>query len=212
MNREERPVTTPYRELLISEMSQTFELFYQQFLASSRQRWNAIASIDSEINASQRNIERCREELRRRELPLTATDLLPRSPDEVGRDEDWLRYRRESNRRWHFERAREKLSQAIDAMELLIRRREQACQDLEQELDDWRERARQLVNLYRLRINTYWDGVLRTHVDGRHLAPMLGQAEVPLPTWALQPVAPVRAIAAIGDGDDSNDLPPSGDD
>ena len=185
--------TTPYTEALWAlghDLMQAKLLARKHRVAPKRQR---LAGLREHLVAAEQKIESALAAVEA-EVELTPAELLPRNPLEVERSAEFLRSRRTMMRERRIESARDRQAQRIADVDDLRRSIAEACQDLNQDFELAKARARLLADQTSLRVATYWGAVATTHSEGRQLALLLPYIRSVLPSW----------ISASTDGSDGD--------
>lgn len=186
--------TTPYTEELWElghDLMQAEFLAYTHRVTPKRQR---LAGLREQLVAAEQKVESGLAAVEVAAVELTPDELLPRNPLEVKRSAEFLRSRRTVMRERRIESARDRQAQCIAAVGDLRRSIAEACQDLNQDFELAKARARLLADQTGLRVATYWGAVATTHSEGRQLALLLPYIRSVLPSW----------ISASADGSDEN--------
>lgn len=179
-------LATAYEQRLRSEGRHEIDEQLRDFLRRTDSLRRRKAELESLLVRDEISVKDGRELLAEARTELTASDLEPRSPQEVAlqqREPASLRSRRAAERRQRIDDAREALDRLLAAAADRHREIAEARGLVEVEFTHAQAYGRRLAGLCRIRISTYWDAVVQRHPDGRDLATTRPPARFDPPEW-----------------------------
>jgi hypothetical protein len=176
---------TPYLEMLFSRARDMMEHERLWYIASTVSIRSQLAALEGRASAARAALAPAEELRVKAHAEITDEDLLARHSTEELRTENFIRLRREAER-----------EQRIAAAEAHYLRMLALVHDIELEITHVRDTVQSKLSIARMRAlrisaylsartATYWEGLVHTHRDGRHLAPLLPHLIPRLPQWVV---------------------------
>ncbi len=214
---------TPYLEMLFSRARDMMEHERLWYIAATVSVRSQLAELESRAAASRAALQPAAELRAKARAALTEEDLLARHSAEELRSENFIRMRREAEREQKIAAAEANYLRVLAQVHAIEVQMTQVRDTVQSRLSIARMRALRISAYLSARTATYWEGLVQTHRDGRHLAPLLPHLIPRLPLWVMpeesdspdstpltQPLtgAPTTEyLAALGYPDDSINPP-----
>jgi hypothetical protein len=176
---------TPYLEMLFSRARDMMEHERLWYIASTVSIRSQLAALEGRAEAARAALGPAEELRAKAHAEITDEDLLARHTTEELRTENFIRLRREAEREQRIAAAEANYLRVlghVHAVELEIT---QVRDTVQSKLSIARMRALRISAYLSARTATYWEGLIHTHRDGRHLAPLLPHLIPRLPLWVV---------------------------
>ncbi len=176
---------TPYLEMLFSRARDMMEHERLWYIASTVSIRSQLAALEGKAEAARSALGPAEELRLKAHAEVTDADLQARHSTEELRTEHFIRMRREAEREQRIAAAEAnylRVLGAVHAVELEITHVRDTVQS---KLSIARMRALRISAYLSARTATYWEGLVHTHRDGRHLAPLLPHLIPRLPLWVV---------------------------
>jgi hypothetical protein len=176
---------TPYLEMLFSrarDMMEHERLWYIAATASVRSQLVALESQAAAARTALGPAEHVRVKAR---AEVTEEDLLARHSAEELRSEHFIRLRREAEREQRIATSEANYLRVLGQVHAIEVEMTRVRDSVQSRLSIARMRALRISAYLAARTATYWEGLVHTHRDGRHLAPLLPHLIPRLPLWVV---------------------------
>jgi hypothetical protein len=176
---------TPYLEMLFSRARDMMEHERLWYIAATASVRSQLAQLESQAAAARAALGPAEEQRIKARAEITEEDLAARHYAEELRSETFIRLRREAEREQRIAAAEANYLRVlgqVHAIEVEMTRVRDAVQS---RLSIARMRALRISAYLAARTATYWEGLVHTHRDGRHLAPLLPHLIPRLPLWVV---------------------------
>jgi hypothetical protein len=176
---------TPYLEMLFSrarDMMEHERLWYIAATASVRSR---LVQLESQASAARAALGPAEELRVKARAELSEEDLLARHSAEELRTENFIRLRREAEREQRIASAESNYLRVLGQVHAIEVEMTRVRDSVQSRLSIARMRALRISAYLAARTATYWEGLVHTHRDGRHLAPLLPHLIPRLPLWVV---------------------------
>jgi hypothetical protein len=176
---------TPYLEMLFSRARDMMEHERLWYIATTINVRSQLAELESRAAAARAALWPAEELRDKARAELTDEDMLARHSAEELRSETFIRLRREAEREQRIATAEAnylRILARVHAIEVEITHVRDTVQS---KLSIARMRALRISAYLSARTATYWEGLVHTHRDGRHLAPLLPHLIPRLPLWVV---------------------------
>lgn len=177
------PVGGSYLAELAAQRDAAVSQAYQAFLRRTANDSRLLRASAGLLASATKRIEWAEHAIVTATESVTEQDLAPRNPIELRLRPDVIRGRREEERHRRIATARGQHAGAVAAADELDQSIDAARARIGEELTTTRNRARTIDEFYLLRATRYWEGVARTHPDGRQLALLVPRLLPALPDW-----------------------------
>jgi hypothetical protein len=176
---------TPYLEMLFSRARDMMEHERLWYIAASASVRSQLVQLESQAAAARTTL-RPAEQLRlKARAELTEEDLLARHSAEELRSEHFIRLRREAEREQRIASTEANYLRVLAQVHAIEVEMTRVRDSVQSRLSIARMRALRISAYLAARTATYWEGLVHTHRDGRHLAPLLPHLIPRLPLWVV---------------------------
>ncbi len=176
---------TPYLEMLFSRARDMMEHERLWYIATTVKVRSELAQLESQAAAARTALGPAEDARTKAYVEVTEQDLQARHTAEELRSEHFIRLRREAEREQRIANAEAnylRILSQVHAIEVQITHVRDTVQS---SLSIARMRALRISAYLSARTAMYWEGLVHTHRDGRHLAPLLPALIPRLPLWVL---------------------------
>jgi hypothetical protein len=176
---------TPYLEMLFSRARDMMEHERLWYIATTVGIRSALAQLDSRAAAARAALGPAEQLREKAKAEITEADLLARHSAEELRSEVFIRLRREAEREQRIAAAEANYLRILGEVHAIEVEMTQVRDQVQSRLSIARMRALRISAYLSARTAMYWEGLVHTHRDGRHLAPLLPALIPRLPAWVL---------------------------
>jgi len=176
---------TPYLEMLFSRARDMMEHERLWYIATTVSIRSALAQLDSRAAAARAALGPAEQLREKAKAEITDADLLARHSAEELRSEVFIRMRREAEREQRIANAEANYLRVLGEVHAIEVEMTQVRDQVQSRLSIARMRALRISAYLSARTAMYWEGLVHTHRDGRHLAPLLPALIPRLPAWVL---------------------------
>jgi hypothetical protein len=208
---------TPYLEMLFSRARDMMEHERLWYIAATASIRSQLVALESQAAASRAALGPAEELRVKSRAEITDEDLLARHSAEELRSETFIRLRREAEREQRIASAETNYLRVLGQVHAIEVEMTRVRDSVQSRLSIARMRALRISAYLAARTATYWEGLVHTHRDGRHLAPLLPHLIPRLPLWVvpeedLSPLAspestPLTGMATTETGSSTGDSP-----
>lgn len=176
---------TPYLEMLFSRARDMMEHERLWYIAATASVRSQLAQLESQAAAARAALGPAEELRIKARAELTEEDLLARHSAEELRTEHFIRMRREAEREQRIAAAEGNYLRVLGQVHAIEVEMTRVRDSVHSRLSIARMRALRISAYLAARTATYWEGLVHTHRDGRHLAPLLPHLIPRLPLWVV---------------------------
>jgi len=176
---------TPYLEMLFSRARDMMEHERLWYIASTATVRSQLAQLESQAVAARAALGPAEEQRIKARAEITEEDLAARHYAEELRTETFIRLRREAEREQRIAAAEANYLRILGQVHAIEVEMNRVRDTVQSRLSIARMRALRISAYLAARTATYWEGLVHTHRDGRHLAPLLPHLIPRLPLWVV---------------------------
>lgn len=176
---------TPYLEMLFSRARDMMEHERLWYIASTASVRSQLVQLESQAAAARAALGPAEELRVKARAEVTEEDLLARHSAEELRSENFIRLRREAEREQRIAAAEANYLRVLGQVHAIEVEMTRVRDTVQSRLSIARMRALRISAYLAARTATYWEGLVHTHRDGRHLAPLLPHLIPRLPLWVV---------------------------
>jgi len=176
---------TPYLEMLFSRARDMMEHERLWYIAATASVRSQLAQLASQAVAARSALGPAEELRGQARVEITEDDLLARHYAEELRSENFIRLRREAEREQRIANAEANYLRVLGQVHAIEVEMTRVRDSVQSRLSISRMRALRISAYLAARTATYWEGLVHTHRDGRHLAPLLPHLVPRLPLWVV---------------------------
>ena len=176
---------TPYLEMLFSRARDMMEHERLWYIASTASVRSQLAQLESQAAAARAALGPAEEQRIKARAEITDEDLAARHYAEELRSETFIRLRREAEREQRIAAAEANYLRILGQVHAIEVEMTRVRDTVQSRLSIARMRALRISAYLAARTATYWEGLVHTHRDGRHLAPLLPHLIPRLPLWVV---------------------------
>jgi len=176
---------TPYLEMLFSRARDMMEHERLWYIAATASVRSQLAQLESQAAAARAALGPAEEQRVKARAEITEEDLAARHYAEELRSETFIRLRREAEREQRIAAAEANYLRILGQVHAIEVEMTRVRDTVQSRLSIARMRALRISAYLAARTATYWEGLVHTHRDGRHLAPLLPHLIPRLPLWVV---------------------------
>jgi hypothetical protein len=176
---------TPYLEMLFSRARDMMEHERLWYIAATASVRSQLVQLESQATAARAALGPAEELKVKSRAEITDEDLLARHSAEELRSETFIRLRREAEREQRIATAQANYLRVLGDVHAIEVEMTRVRDTVQSRLSIARMRALRISAYLAARTATYWEGLVHTHRDGRHLAPLLPHLIPRLPLWVV---------------------------
>jgi hypothetical protein len=176
---------TPYLEMLFSRARDMMEHERLWYIASTATVRSRLAQLEGQAAAARAALGPAEEQRVKARADITDEDLAARHYAEELRTETFIRLRREAEREQRIAAAEANYLRILGQVHAIEVEMTRVRDEVHSRLSIARMRALRISAYLAARTATYWEGLVHTHRDGRHLAPLLPHLIPRLPLWVV---------------------------
>jgi hypothetical protein len=176
---------TPYLEMLFSRARDMMEHERLVYIAQTASVRSQLVQLESQAVAARAALGPADELRVKARAEVTEEDLLARHSAEELRSENFIRLRRQAEREQRIAAAEANYLRVLGQVHAIEVEMTRIRDTVQSRLSIARMRALRISAYFAARTATYWEGLVHTHRDGRHLAPLLPHLIPRLPLWVV---------------------------
>jgi hypothetical protein len=176
---------TPYLEMLFSRARDMMEHERLWYIAATADVRSRLVQLESQAAAARAALGPAEEQRIKARAEITEEDLAARHYAEELRSEHFIRLRREAEREQRIAAAEANYLRILGQVHAIEVEMTRVRDEVQSRLSIARMRALRISAYLAARTATYWEGLVHTHRDGRHLAPLLPHLIPRLPLWVV---------------------------